>query len=361
MSTLIEKLSSGHPAIRNGVKRLHGLKEGTRLALKRNPWAANYLRCAYSAFRREEICRGKPMLLNIEPTNVCDQKCTICETGLGILDRRPQQMKLDDFKYILDQFDDNLRTIFFYFMGETFLNRESYDMIRYAADRGIYVSACTNGNRIDPERLVRSGIADIQFQIAGVTPDIHARYRVGGDLDSVVRNVRETVRLRSAMNGDGKANPYPMRIGMGFILLKPNEAQAGAFPEFARNLGVDEWQVIDPCVRTVDQGRELLPSDKSHWIYDPELFEKGVLAPRFRPNNYCEWIYSSVTVQVNGDVVPCCRDPKGKWKLGNLFEKSIDRIWNDKPYRELRRAVAARQRNLPLCSLCEGYDMPHLS
>jgi radical SAM protein with 4Fe4S-binding SPASM domain len=268
-------------------------------------------------------------------------------------------MAFDEFKYVLDQFDDHLRIIYFYFMGESFLNRNAYRMIRYAADRGLYVSACTNGYHIDPKALVQSGIADIQFQIAGTTPEVHATYRIGGDLDRVIRNVRETVRLRSVLRGR-VPRAYPLKIGMGLILLKPNEHQVRDFERFARNLGIDEWQIIDPCVRTVEQAEELLPTDKNHWIYDPNALARGELRPKTQPGNYCEWIYSTATIQVDGTVVPCCRDPHGEWALGNVFKESIYEIWNGQEYQRLRRSVSTRQKQLKLCRLCEGYSFPRL-
>ena len=349
-----------YPGLFSKVRKVYGLKRPLPLILKGKPGALNYTKCLVSAILRKDTSWGHPIHLTIEPTNVCDQKCTICETGLGILGRKPSSMTFDEFRYILDQFDEHLRIIYFYFMGESFLNKDAYRMIRYAADKGIYVSACTNGNRIDPEQLVRSGIADIQFQIAGTTPEVHATYRVGGDLEKALANVRETVRLKKELADELKKNPYPMKIGLGFILLKPNEHQVEDFNKMAKKLGVDEYQVIDPCVRTVEQGKELLPTDKTHWIYDPVYFEKGELRPRIRPQNYCEWIYSTMTIQVNGDVVPCCRDPLGKWVLGNVFDENVYDIWNGPRYRELRKAVAKRQSELKLCSLCEGYGMPAL-
>ena len=345
------------PPVFRVAQKAYSISKLLRLLVLGKPGAFNYLRCFFSALLRKEISHGRPVLLSIEPTNICDQRCTICETGLGILERKPQSMSFAQFKEILDPFDENLKTLYFYFMGESFLNKDAYKMIRYAADRGIFVSACTNGNRVDAEQLVKSGIADIQFQISGTTPESHAQYRVGGDLDRCLANLREVIRLRN-LAGKALDAPFGMRVGLGFILLKPNEHQQNDFIKMAQNLGVDAWQIIDPCVRTVEQGKDLLPEDKKHWIYDIEAFQKGELKPKSSPDNYCEWLYSTVTIQVNGDVVPCCRDPKGKWILGNVFEDDIYKIWNGPKYRALRRAVATRQKELTLCRLCEGYSLP---
>ena len=359
MKEKIELLLTRSPDIYNFVRKYLGLKKSLKCILRDRKQGVNYLKCYMSALMRKEKSLGHPILLTIEPTNICDQRCTICETGLGILGRKPRSMTFSEFKTILDQFDDKLRIIYFYFMGESFLNKNAYRMIRYAADRGVYVSACTNGNRVDPEQLVRSGIADIQFQVAGTTQDVHATYRVGGNLGRVLKNVREILKLRQEI-GQSIKMPFGMKVGMGFILLKPNEHQVDDFDRLAQELNVDEYQIVDPCVRTVEQGKELLPTDKTHWIYDLEAFERGELRPRVRPDNYCEWIYSTITIQVNGDVVPCCRDPKGKWVLGNVFEENVYDIWNGEQFRKLRKAVGTRQNKLPLCGLCEGYGMPDL-
>lgn len=348
------------PRLYHAVRLANGFRKALALFARLHPEAGNYFRCFLSALLRKEVSWGQPMLLNIEPTNICDQKCTICETGLGILERKPKMMSFQEFKTILDQFDHHLRIIYFYFMGESFLNKDAYKMIRHAAERGIYVSACTNGNCIDPEQLVQSGIADIQFQIAGITPDIHTKYRVGGDLEKVVKNVKETIALREKPAQELSWVPYPMNIGLGFILLKPNEHQVNDFRKMAEELGVDEANIIDPCVRTVEQGRELLPSDQSHWIYDPKAFASGRIEPRVRPRNYCEWLYTTVTVQVNGDVVPCCRDVHGRWALGNLLKEDLRDVWNGERLRHLRRTISRDQERFGLCELCSGYSLPRL-
>jgi radical SAM protein with 4Fe4S-binding SPASM domain len=314
----------------------------------------NYIKCMYSAIRRLDRSLGDPIFLNIEPTNICDQKCTICETGLNILERPKKAMTFDEFKHVLDQFNSNLREIFFYFMGEPFLNKDAYRMIRYAADRGIYVSSCTNGNRVKPKELVESGISEVSFQIGGMTQELHEKYRVGGRLEKALKNLEETIEWKRRLN---MQNP---KIVTGFILMKHNEHQVEDFISYTKKVGVDDCQIIGTCARTIEQAKEYLPTDRQYWYYDEEELAKGNLIPKIRPNNYCEWIYFTVTIQVNGDVVPCCRDPKGKMVLGNVFKENIYDIWNNEKYRKLRRDVNTMQKELKLCKLCSGYGAPGL-
>ncbi len=313
----------------------------------------NYLLNAYSAATGKGKSYGVPSLLCIEPTNVCDQKCTICETGLEILGRPKQFMTFDQFTSILNQCDGRLTHLYFYFMGEPFLNKDAYTMIRYAADRGIWVSVCTNGNRVDPDQLVRSGVGEANFQIGGMTQEIHEIYRKGGNLQSALKNLEETIRIRNSSPEFSK-----MKINAGYILMKHNEHQVGAFIDYFTKIGVDNYSIIGTCIRNYAQGQDYLPSDTSYWSYDVDEYHKGKLVPKIKSNNYCEWIYSTMTVLVNGDVVPCCRDPCGTLILGNLFRENFKDIWNNEKYQKLRKRVSTDSNNFSICKLCSGYTAP---
>lgn len=77
-------------------------------------------------------------------------------------------------------------------------------------------------------------------------------------------------------------------------------------------------------MRNIAQGEKFLPEDKKYWDYNIEAFNNGNLKPNIIPKNKCDWIYYSLSIQVNGDVVPCCRDPKGEIVMGNLLHQELD-------------------------------------
>jgi radical SAM protein with 4Fe4S-binding SPASM domain len=333
----------------------YGLNEliSTKVPLSRR---FNYIKIKYSAAKGLSKSLGMPVLLTIEPTNICNLKCPICETGSGVLNRVKRNMTLNEFKQILNQFDNNVEQLFFYFMGEAFLNKDAYDMIEYAADRKIYVTSCTNGDYVDPEKLVTSGIGEIDFQIAGMTQEVHEIYRIGGNLQKVLKNLEETIRIRNLPSRKNKE----MTIAAGFILMKHNEHQVDEFITYCKSIGVDKYNIIGTCLRQPEDWNLYIPSDQAYWLYDEKEIERGRLIPKIRPDNHCGWIYSTMTIQVNGDVVPCCADPKGKYVIGNVFESNVYDIWNNEKYRMLRKEVSTHSNDLALCSLCWGYGEPLL-
>ena len=313
----------------------------------------NFFLSSISAFFKMKKSLGKPVLLTIEPTNTCDQKCPICETGNGTLGREKRVMSYDSFKNIINQFDGTLNQLYFYFMGEPFLNKDAYKMIEYAENRGIYVSTCTNGNFVDPGNLINSKISEVNFQISGMTQKLHTRYRVGGKLKQVLSKIEETVKIRDKHKAKTK-------IFVGYILMKHNEHQLNDFITFCKKAQVDNYNIIGTTARTVKQAKEFMPSNSKYRIFSEKKLEKGLLVPKQRPNNYCGYLYGGTNIMVNGDVVSCCRDPKGKNVLGNVFDNNIYKIWNNEKYQRVRTLVNKKSNSLDLCKICIGENVPEL-
>lgn len=317
----------------------------------------NYFLAGISSIYAFKRSLGRPLRVTIEPTTVCDQKCPICETGNGELARPKAFLAYEHFEKILNSFDNNLEQIFLYFMGETFLNKDAYRMIRLAADRGIHVASCTDGNFIKPLEMVKSGISEINIQIGGMTQETHEIYRVGGHLNKAMGFTEELVKLKK----EAGKSAEKMRIRLGFIVMKHNEHEVEEFKRYATRIGVDSWVVISPCIRHVSEWDTYMTADPEYWMYDKSEYEKGRLVPTSRPDNFCGEIYSSSTILVNGDVVSCCRDPKGEKILGNVFKQDFYKeIWNGPAYRRLREAVTTQSNSLKLCSLCPGEGLAKL-
>ena len=106
-----------------------------------------------------------PVHITIEPTNACNARCPVCETGNGTMARETGMLEFEAYKSFIDEVAPTTTVLMFYFMGEPFLNRHCYDMIRYARDKGIYVETCTNGDFVDAEGTIYSDVNEINFQI----------------------------------------------------------------------------------------------------------------------------------------------------------------------------------------------------
>jgi len=350
----VKRFLRKYPRIYRSARSIYPILTFAAAALKGRRGAKNHLLSTVSMVQQSSKILGRPVNITIEPTNVCNLKCPVCETGAGTLDRAEANMSLQEFRIIIDKVAAHTNTLMFYFMGEPFLNKHSYEMIAYGKRLGIpFITTCTNGDAVNPRKLVESGLDEVSFQIGGTTQETHQTYRINSNLARVMQNLRETIRYKKELKSK-------IHITVGFILMKHNEHEVEGFHRMIKEIGADDGNIVDACVRDMDQGQMYLTKDTTNWYYDVESFRKGLLRPKIQPKNECPWIYYSMSIYVNGDVVPCCRDTTGKFIMGNLLTQGLDEVWNGEPFQAYRRKLHANQAEISICRLCSGYDVSKL-
>lgn len=326
---------------------------GEMLAKRPKGWRSLLWNSTMAQLRRPGPLMA-PVHVSIEPTNACNARCPVCETGKGDMARRTGFLDETLYRAFIDEAAPTTAVLLYYFMGEPFMHRASYDMIRYARDKGIYVETCTNGDFVDPEGVIYSDINRISFQLGGMDQATHERYRVRTRLDKAIANLERLVALRR------KHPNSAVEIEVGFIVMRHNEHQVNDFLEWARKIGVDRASVIDPCVRNMMEAHAYLPKDRRYWFYDEEAFARGILKPKKLPDNECVWIWNSIQLNWDGTAVPCCRDPNGRFPLGNVFERGLRQVFNGEAATAFRARLLKDQGGISICRLCSGYGLPRL-
>ena len=84
------------------------------------------------------------LTLQIEATTSCNLDCKICMRRN--LERHSSLLSLDDFRKVLDS--GNFRYVGLHGWGESLLNQQLFEMVRYAESKGVYTSLTTNGTLI---------------------------------------------------------------------------------------------------------------------------------------------------------------------------------------------------------------------
>ena len=342
------------------IKKIYkGLALVFKLLVKRPKGLKHFLLSTVSYLLRSPSAWGMPVNITIEPCSVCNLRCPGCETGKNILNREKGMLSLENFKKIIDRIKPFANSIYLYYMGEPFVNKDIYEMIAYAKKHRIFVTTCTNGSFIDAIRLVDSGLDEISFQIGGLTQETHEVYRRGSVLTEIEKNIRA---LSEEKKRRGASHP---RILIGYILMKHNEHEIARKGEDmlalkARQWGADGFTVISPAFRSVKEALEELPSDKKYWLYDEETLKNGRLVSVSYKHNDCSWIWYSTVININGDIVPCCRDVYLGYKMGNIFEKPLEDIWNNEKYRSFRRKIMTSKKDITMCDVCSSFWIPEM-
>ena len=168
-------------------------------------------------FIKNSKVKGYPVRLVIEPTNICNLSCPLCPAGLDNKAHERGMMKLEEFKKIIDEVGDYLYEIDLYNFGESLLNPEVYDMIKYASDHNIKTNLSTNLNVVNVEKLVNSGLSKLIVSADGASHQTYKQYRVYGNYNRVMKNMEAVIAKKEELR-----KKYP-KIVWQFIVMKHNE------------------------------------------------------------------------------------------------------------------------------------------
>ena len=311
--------------------------------------------CHLSLRRRFSRVLGKPFFLMIEPTNACNLRCPLCPTGRGTLGRKTAFLPLDLFKKCIDEIGRYLIEVNVSNYGEPMLHKDLPEMIAYAKAAGPRVAIGCNAHFLSEEnarRLVDSGLDSVYVSFDGVDQQTYEAYRVRGDFAKVCDGVRTLLEQRRSL---GRTSPY---VELQFLVMKHNEHQLDAFRALADELGAD-GRIIKPVTFNVadwdDPGTletygRFIPENDEFRLYRHD-------GARWRWKNeelaFCTAPWRSITVLCDGSIVPCCRDPRGRYTFGNVAD-GVLRVWNNKPFRNFRRRIIRHRDALPICSVCPG-------
>ena len=311
---------------------------------------ANFVMIKIQKWLRTEKVWGMPYRYNIDPMNICNLRCPVCPTGLGILGRKQGQMKFEDFTMIVDQIAQYAYVFELYNWGEPFLYPRIFDMIDYAHKNRVSVRLSSNMNHFDyemAEMTVSSGLDRIIVSVDGSTQETYGKYRKGGVLSRVLNNVGLLVEEKRRQN-----SRYPF-ILMRMLINRYNEHQVDEVRQIAQGLGVDGFSTGGFFVDTTDpaQVKEWLPDDETQSSYDYS-------ADKLENVWSCSDLWESMTINWDGGIAPCCWLHHEKYDFDNAFEKPLAKIWNGGDYVSSRGVFAfggpKDSEQKTICTICRG-------
>lgn len=293
-----------------------------------------------------------PQSAKIEVTTYCNLKCPLCS-----LQQQPEQfrkrehMTLEQFRFIWNRINKSLKHVILVGQGESFLNPDIYNIIELAARDCACVYIDTNGSlKLDYERLVKSGLGELDFSIDGINQDMYAKYRRNGSFDQAMDNLIKTVAAKRRYPGS------KLRVVWKYVVFKHNEAYVEEAKKLAAEIGVDEFR-LEPCGADRYRDWDELQSFTS---VNPEyhrgyFFSKQHSRMLIHPNRFvkhCTIASKEVDILINGDVRFCCALDRDKI-IGNIVQaKSFTDIWHSPQAAELRRVILTNRFDYEPCVFC---------
>lgn len=296
----------------------------------------------------------RPTAIRLEASTHCQLRCPSCPTTARAIDAALGKgfLRFSDFRDLVDR-HPRLRTVWLSNYGEVLLNPELIQILEHAHGRGVKVKlGPVNLNRASAEVLeaiVRTGVRSLTASIDGATPETYVRYRVRGDLEAVLSNLRTLVRLKEQYS-----TPRP-HMTWQMIVFGHNEQEIAQARRMAEAMGMDfslklSWDDALSPIRDRD-------------LVAAELGSTAVTRAEVREatgeayaSEICDQLWESPQINWNGDVLGCCRN---FWSTfgGNAFKDGIDAAVNSESMRYARNMLtgeAPARADIP-CSTCDLY------
>jgi radical SAM protein with 4Fe4S-binding SPASM domain len=275
----------------------------------------------------------------------------------------PADLTLQQVQAILDQTPDIQRVVL-HGIGEPLLNPELPGIVADVKGRGAYVLFNTNGlllrgRLVAP--LLRSGLDELRVSVDSASSDTYKAIRGVDGLDRIFANVESLTKEKAALDS---ATP---KVSLWITGMKTNVLELPALVERAASIGITEVYLQ----RLVYSGRGNAREEEALFRRAPQaeldaIAEAGRLAEALGVTlrgsgeasalelvseyeedvNYhqCRRPWSLMYVTANGNVLPCCiapftEAPYEDIKLGNVFDVSLEEVWNGPLYRKWRERM----------------------
>lgn len=297
----------------------------------------------------------KPDILYIDSCSRCQLRCPSCpastmgyksNVGSGYL-------RLRDFRSILDA-NPYIRKVELDNIGEMFLNPELLSIIEHAHKRKVKI-ACNTGvnlNYATPETLeglVKYGFRSLTCSIDGASAKTYQIYRVGGDFNSVIENIRLINRFKIKYH-----TRFP-ELKWQFIVFGHNEHEILTAKRMAQDLKMSFYAKMawDSNYSPI-KNNELVRAHTGWPVVTRGEHEK--LTGKSYVRSACYSLWFSPRINWDGRILGCC------WNIwsefgGNAFRDGYLLSINSEKIDYARQMLMGKKSSrddIP-CSACDLY------
>jgi MoaA/NifB/PqqE/SkfB family radical SAM enzyme len=314
----------------------------------------NLLKIEYKLVTGNPDLKETPYLLLIEISNRCNLRCPVCITGRREQVLRENIISFSNYVSIVEPLKERLCAIFLYNWAEPFLNPDIYRMIDWNRRSRIGTFVSSNLSLpVDAGRLVEAGLDHLTISGDGITQEIYEKYRVGGNLELVMKNLSNIVTAKKRLRSK---RPF---IEWQCLVTRYNESQMNQIKKVALASGVDQVRFASinflffPFAAAKKIENEWLPEHKKYRSYSSDNISR-ISSGRRRA---CYWLWRTMVVNSDGSVSPCCVSNDKGW--GNALKEPFSSIWNNDYFLDARRRSSSAERKH--CALaCDSCNAPFI-
>jgi len=264
---------------------------------------------------------GYPYKALIEPANFCNFKCPLCPTGSGKLTFKKEMMSFELFKQIINPLKYYLLEVYLYGFGEPLLHPDIFKMARYLKKNKIQAIISTNASNVesydDAKKIIESGFTKIIVAMDGFSQETYDQYRINGSFEQTKKALIWLKLANKDLNKKAK-------LILQFIVMKHNEHEIEIIKEFAENENIKLR--LKPVGVSKEYQEQYLPINSDINRYSQN---------KKRPKS-CPFMWQYVTINSDGTMDTCCKDPYREMLIGNIKTDPIIKLWKSQLFNNYR-------------------------
>lgn len=267
-------------------------------------------------------------------------RCYHCPTGKHLYGRNPGNMDLSYVKEFMEKVGKYLYLAHLYSWGEPLLHPKVTEIIRMVNSYKLSTIISSNlniKNKVLLEEVCNAGLDYLALSIDGSSQEVYSRYRIGGDLNLVLQNIRHITEYKK------KNNLRTPVIEWQFLIFEHNKHEVKSAYELSRDLCVDIFNAKPGII--------------------PKKFKSAWSGRGLR----CPFLWNTIVLNNDGGLSACCNLIDKEDDFGNLSTQYFKEIWHNPRYEIARKLFSpADIKDLPPnlnhpclnCSLVR--QQPHL-
>jgi radical SAM protein with 4Fe4S-binding SPASM domain len=330
---------------------------------------AGFVQSVQSVARKETRFSHGPSTLEFAWTSACNLRCVMC----GQSDNPPvSKVSLDKAAPFLAKAFDSVVIWNPSATSEPLLNNVD-EIVRLCNERGVYLELYTNATLLTPAAFekIAPRIYKLTLSIDSHVPAVLERVRYPIKAEKVFPNVEYAIR---------RSNELEIPCVLNAVLMADTLPHFPDFVDWAADRGAKEITILDLLDTStkalehdafeklgVDKVGELLTATRERArrrnlgltrlvrppfggrdendvavptrVHEAMVIERFQDAHRAAIPGYCSMVVNYLKVLPNGEAFPCCRAPQ-ELRLGNVFEQSLDEVWNGPAAQALRQGMS---------------------
>ncbi len=310
---------------------------------------------AIKSIKNKLIQDPYPEVIEIHPTDICNQRCDYCfHGGIGYDSTRAKEvLSLEEYHLLFKEMRENkIKNLSISGGGEPFLDKRLKNILAKAIEEDLNIRIVSNGNFLENSIFkILSQIKELRISIDASTANTYALIRkVKPEIfDKTISNISSFKKISTELESN-------VSIGVSFLMNNHNYKEVVSFCELMLSINIDSIVIKHDIYSKYFIGSEMEEHlDKIQEMKTDKIEIRAELKGEISGTK-CFVPYFKVAFNPYGELYSCCLGSQPNEKNGYLFgtikNTTFADLWKDSS--NIRKSL---QQNGVSCVNCNHTDI----